>query len=478
MESSTAQEYVFFINNEVKGPLSRRDAEALAASGSLSPDTPCAPAGAEGWEPASKFFSFQGVASAGGAAELAPEKLDSDTTELDPFLRKRIIQLGLATATTIDEFSREQAEAAVRLFEETTKKDKKGKWYGGVGAGLGAALLVFGFGFTSPGEALNKTVAGKFIKDSEAFLNEQKTITLEIQRANSDWNALNNTQLKAPEGERPAKEVFEQRVIIPPDKTSVLVFQADFSKLAEVSSEKPSLVYFKEFPSDIKKEILSQADLVWKFKHPAALTDPLDEAELGASWEVFKREAGALLENFAKANLQSRVVVDDPKAAEFRIDGIRAEHLAALVEVKLAPGEKTAFPVYFPYKSQEIVKFSEPKRHSTTREEALAFEIYTVREKQQAGGTPYGIVTRFQGKEYFLERKTPILFYLAVAREGVDRDSRQWAWVRVEEDIFNKTEVGAKIPTLQLRDYRCNTAPKDSSMTGSLRFKPQPKGGA
>ncbi|MDR1496920.1 MAG: DUF4339 domain-containing protein [Puniceicoccales bacterium] len=476
MESSATQEYVFFINNEVKGPLSRRDAEALAASGALTPDTPCAPVGAENWEPSSKFFSFNGQAASTESKEEPPQKLDSETTELDPFLRKKILQLGLATAATIDEYSREQAEAAVLIFEQTEKKEKKNKLIGGIGSGIATVVIVFLFGLTGPGQSLSNAVAGKFIKDSSDFLTERRTIASELNSIKTALATLNKTELNAPEGERPGKQFFEQRVVIPPLRANALIFQADLSKLAEISSETPYLVYFKDFTTLIQKEMLEQANLAWKFKHPAALNDPLDAVELAASWKTFKREAGEHLANFVKTSLQSRVAVTDIKATEFRVEGTRPENLAVLVEVKLTPEEKVGLPVYFPYKAQEIVKFSEPKRVSTTRSEALAFEVYTVKEKQQVGGTPYGIGVHFRGKDYFLERKTPVLYYLGVAREKIDRSPYQWVWVRVDEEFFNKTEPETKIPTVKLSDFRCNNAPKDSSMPSALRFKPKPKG--
>ncbi|MDR2844645.1 MAG: DUF4339 domain-containing protein [Puniceicoccales bacterium] len=464
MDSPDSQQYAFFINNEVKGPVSRNEIEALIATGDIGPDTPCALVGGTGeWEPSSKHFPFAPKNPRPQTQPTAAAPTEEDRPGLDSKLRQKIIRLGLATAATIDDFTPAQAIAAVESYEAQRRKDRRTLLFGGIGTGIAVFVAGLVFLSTGPGESVTGAVVGKFVKPSEQFTKQQSLISGELRNVNRAWDELYETTLKAPEG-REGRSFFESRVYVSPRASSELRFHADTSRLAELSPEKPRIVYLKQLQPDIRKEMVRQAKLVWKYKHADTLEYKLDETELAASFELLRKQAGDKLTSFVKEN--ELASVKNPDEEELRIEGARAENLVGILVVN-------GFSVFFPYagkdkEGQDFLVFSEPKSHRVTREEALETERYTVTEKQKIGGNPYGIRVNFAGKSYFISRLTPNWYYLGVARTGFDQNP---AWVGVSAEEYERTEIGAVLPTKKLFDYSYFITPSESLLTGSLTLQ-------
>ena len=479
MESPNGQEtYSFYLSDAVKGPLTRTEAEALIKSGEVTQDTPCAPVGASDWKPASEFFAFTTSTPAPAASSPAlkrssnhQEKEEKTRPELDPLLRKKILRLGLATATTIDEFSESQALAAVNAYEDNLRKTRKAKWLGGVGTGVGVLAAVVLFGFSPPGEALNETLAGKIIGDSETYSKTKSDIVGELSVVNNSRVELQKKQLKEPEGEKAGEKFLTERVRVPNSRQNQLVFKVDVTKGAALSKTPPRALYLKSLPDSISKQMLAQTEIAWKYKNPDKLTDKLEEAELAASWALFRSETGTAIPEFVKLNTTSQIELTNTSVDEKRIlQGSTATYIVVALDIKIKDDEASPFTIYFPYRKQEIVPFSDAEQHKTSKEEMLEIEHYVVKEKKQLGGVPYGIPVSFQGKKFFLEKKSPPLFFIGVLQEDFQEGATTWVRLK-SEDEYNKAEIGARIPTKQLLPNLCYSKPAEYRMVSPLVLK-------
>ncbi|MDR2982726.1 MAG: DUF4339 domain-containing protein [Puniceicoccales bacterium] len=457
-----SQQYSFFLENEVKGPFSRVEAEAMVARREISADTPCAPVGSTEWEPSSKFFTF----SNGGIRlntrvrreATVEHKTEDDRPSLDAETRKKVIQLGIADAASLDSLTVEQAQAAIHAYEKGVEKAKKGKIIGGISALVGSFVVGIIFGMTGPGESFNNWVANKFVKESPTYLKQREEINRDLSAIEEARKTLAESQLKQPEG-RPGKDYFGSRVVIPSQKSTELLFHIEYAKLSEYTSDKPTVLYLKRMPSDIKKEMIRQAELVWKYTHPDSLTDPLTAEELAASWEIFKTRVGNTLPNFIKENTQD--VAKEVEDGDISVNGSYAENLVATVTVN-------DFPLYFPYdKTQKYVSFSKPQQHVVTQEEALEVERYAVTSKETAGGGFYGLKVRFMGQQYTLKRPAPVWHYVALARKGIDSSP---SWIMVSSDDYEKTAIDTEYPTKQLFTYTVFDNPLPSPLTGMFEL--------
>ncbi|MDR2862361.1 MAG: DUF4339 domain-containing protein [Puniceicoccales bacterium] len=464
-DSDSPEEYAFLINNEVKGPMTRPEAEALIPSGEITPETLCARAGAADWKTAAEFFTFPPSALKLSARKNI-ENVNEERESLDPLLRKKIIHLGLASPATVDEFSPAQARAALSAYEESLRKDQKTKWFAGAGTFVGVFLASFGFGLTGLGGDFNNGVAGVFIKESEQYTRQVTRIASDLKIIAKARETLEDaSRIKSPKG-KPGKQFFESRVYIPAQAAVKLLFKLDYGRLAELSSEAPKIIYLRHMPANIKTEMLRQANLVWKYKHPDELQDPIPELDLAASWILFKKEAGDTLPNFVKNAEQTRL--KELSSEDLSIEGSMVENLIGALDVwfsKDKESEPTPFTVYFPAKAQNFLVFSDLRRHQTTRAEALETENYAVTEKHKAGGKPYGVSVKFMNESYFIKRLTPVWYYLGVARPKTDRAA---TLVGVNAEEFEKTEIGKTIPTKALLDYAVFSRPEESFLSGGL----------
>jgi hypothetical protein len=488
MESPEIQEFNFYIGGEVKGPLSRKDAEALVAVGNVQPDTPCAPAGAGDWETASKYFAFGTTAAAANVAATAAagptirssiqvEKIEQERPELDPRLRKKVFQLGLATPATIDEFNESQLVAAVRGHEEGLRKARKARLLGGLAGFFGGAAAAAIFCITPPGANALGAIAGNFVKESDKYKDTRNAIASELRNVENALREL-KTPLKAIKGGAPGEKFLTSRVQVPTRRQNLLEFKVDFAKLAELSDAKPRILFLKHVSRDTKKLMLDQANMVWKYKHPDQLTDKLDDAELAASWAFFKNETGDALEKTVKAAVVDTLEIADPTPDTRTIPGGRAENLVVAVDVKLTDADTAPFTTYFPYPAgstddQQIVPFSSVRTHTFTKQEMLEIQRYLVVEKRLVPGATYGIYSTFRGHRFFLEKKAPDLHYLGIRQEEIPKDTV--IWVRFNEDDYNKTEPGALIPTKQLFPHECFTQPQTWQIAGQFSLKEEKK---
>ncbi|MDR2430155.1 MAG: DUF4339 domain-containing protein [Puniceicoccales bacterium] len=455
MKPSDTQRHALYLNNEVKGPYTQAEIQALIDSGTLTPDTLCAPEGADAndWKPASQIFTFPPEKK---TSQPLPETTGDDRPSLDPALRKKIIHLGLATAATVDTFTPAQATAAVTAHELSRRQDKNKKIWGSLGATLAAFLLGLLFNHTTPGERLGNWISSRFVKESDAHKQQRNRAANELANTRRLWSELNENPLKDPDG-RPGAQYFEGRVSLPPQDSQELTFTLDTGKLAELSPSPPRIVYLKQLPPDIKTSLVRQAEIVWKYKNPHTLKHPIPPADLAASWERFKQQEGTATTDFLRDNTQATLADLTPP---LRIKGLRPDLLAGILDVD-------GFTLCLPYKSQEYLLFGNAQRRSISRAEMMEIERYTVTEKRTTGGKPYGTHTQFAGKSYTLKRHTPVWHYLGLTRPGLDTSP---TWIRVPEAQYTATEPGTTYTTKELLSHPTYYTPAESTPTSTFSF--------
>jgi len=474
-------QYALYVGGEVQGPFSAEDVEAFIASGEVTPETLAAPVGSTDWTPASNLFAFPEAAAPAPAAHDAP--LDNERPELDPFLRKRVIQLGLASATTVDEMTETQARAAVAFYEEAHRKEQKRKWLGGFGAGAGVLALFAVLYALGPARSLTNLIGGIFIApNTDEFVDTQEKIVRDLRNVREGWDTLKNGKFRESDRARKGKEFLTDRVYVPDEKRDLLLFNPDFAKLAEFSKEKPRFIYLSKLDDATRNEMNRQSALAWKFKNTSQLKQPLDERELQASWTLFKTACGAQLAERVKLLGTKTLENADPAEtgigendAPLRIDGRRPENLVAAVNVTVG-SDKEPLPVFLPYgtgrDSQAFPIFARVRQGRLTAKEALDIEKYTVTDKKVIGGRPYGLMVSFLNHKKFLEQKTPLVHYLGLRRP---RDNSP-VWMRVDEKTFNDTPYKAQLATKNLfnNDFYQGEPPVPRLPSG-LDYKPEPK---
>ena len=469
MNPRNSRQYAFFINNKVEGPFSQIEADARIAASAITPETQCTLIGTEEWRPASDFFIFPERQADPKVAtvSVSPNQRinrDEETPKLDLKLRQKIIQLGLATAASAEELTPMQAEAALRNHEDRQRKDKQRKINGGIAAGVLSVLGTFLFGLTAPGQGLSNFVASKFVPVPKLFQQTQTLIEMELRRAGKAMSDVRDAKAETPSGVRP-KDFFLKRVSIPYAKATMLDFQVDTSKLIQVTKAKPYIVYLKQLGADVRKDMMRQAGIVWKYKNPGELSEPLEVPELEASWALFRKQETEKNVAFLRQNEGARLNEITPGAA-MRIPGTRPDYMVLVVDVD-------GMPVCFPCNAQEIVRFSNVRQHKMTQEEALDAEYYVVRQKREVGGHPFGTKVTFQKKEYFLKRQKPVLYYLAMSRPEVDPKSLVWVLIPTKEE-YDKAETDVtQYTTRALANYTSYATPQELQLRGNVNeWKP------
>jgi hypothetical protein len=494
------QEYAVFIDNEVKGPFAAADLEAKIAAGELAPDTLVAPVGSEDWAPASQFFTFPESAFAAPESQPTdmPETLDKERPELNPLLRKRVIQLGLASATTVDEMTEVQARTAVALYEAERRKERKQKWLGGFGAGAGVLLVFGGLLAAGPARPLTDAIAKIFVKpETEEFIEEAQNLRSSMVRVReADETVRNDKNIKPPTYKGEAGRTFLRgRVQVPDDKRERVIFQADFAKLGEFTKSAPTFLYLAKLDHNQRKEMNRQSALVWKYLHPTQLKTQFlladakgnaDTREIDASWKLFRAQCAEKfnLDEFVKTHTVNRLTGAteparnaDGELGTLLIDGRNPDYLAAAVTVKVG-SDPEPFTVYFPAgrerDAQSYLIFQSAKSSRMTANEAFAIEQYTIAEKLALGGKPCGVEVRFMDKRYFRERKTPFYYYLGLKRPRIDSAP---VWMRVDAKRYEDAQIGTKLASVSLADevFFQGAQPPESTLSGGLTFKPDPR---
>jgi hypothetical protein len=493
--------FFLYVADEVQGPFTAVDIEAFIAAGQIAADTSCMSAGSQDpWQPAAKFFKFPKTAAASASA--APrimrvetvaedERESQERPELSPLLRKRLIQLGLASATTIDSFTEEAALSTLAVYEEHLRSDKKKKWLHGAGAFSGAVLLALLLYTLGPVAWLSTAVAGIFTGNDEKFFRAQGRIAGELKAASNETEKFadkKNTPT-LPVG-KPAKEIIKRPVlVIPKTKESVIEFKVNFEKFlgagGAIVGRKPAVVYLKKsLQSDQQKKAAQLAELVWKYTHPENLrwkfkTDESGKSgDLIASWKLFRTRAPEEFSDFIAANEQSRIAVPEDALGggkSLRIDGARTENLVAVLEAGLADstgGITLCFPARSTSLSAHSVTFSTAYPRRTTDAEALEFVNFFVAAKETRGGKPYGVTVIFQGKTHFIHKLTAPLHYLGVLCEG--STTHRPVWLEVSQAEFAKFQIGDKILAKNLLGYKCHTNPEEPKLPSVFKYKPAP----
>ncbi|MDR2512592.1 MAG: GYF domain-containing protein [Puniceicoccales bacterium] len=464
MNPRSSRQYAFFINDKVEGPYSQVEADARVAASEITAETQCSIIGIEGWHPASAFFIFpesKANAAPRVVASLRDQRVNRDEEKptLDLKLRQKIIQYGLATAASAEELTPLQAEAALRNYEEQKRKDKRQKTNGAILSGVLSVLGTFLFGLTSPGQSFSNFVAAKFISTPKIFQQTQQVVSRELRYADKALNDVRDVTLNLPRGARP-KDFFAKRVSIPYAKASLLDFRVDTSKLVQISKAKPYIVYLKRLDSEDRKNMVRQAGIVWKYKNPSELAEPLESAELEASWALYKKQEAEKNATFLRENENARLSEIKPGVA-MRIPGLRPDYMALVVDVD-------GMLVCFPCNAQEIVRFSNVSLHKMTLEEAFEAEYYVVKQKREVGGHSFGTKVSFQGKEYFLKREKPLLRYLAMSRPEVDPKSLVWVLI-TDKGEYDKAEVDVtRYTTKTLVDYTSYASPQELQLRGNV----------
>ena len=110
------------LGQEIRGPLTEAEIEAMIAAGTVTAETPCAPVGAQAWTPLSQHFPVRPglkVQWTKPVSTASEEKLAA--VRIDPLTRKRLLTYGLADAVTVEALTQVQAEQAIALKETAVR---------------------------------------------------------------------------------------------------------------------------------------------------------------------------------------------------------------------------------------------------------------------------------------------------------------------------------------------------------------------
>lgn len=320
------KELLLFIDGQATGPFPSDDVKARLSAGELSVETPCAEPGATEWKPLGEVFA-EAVAPKRTVVRLArktqeeEQEMKSATSEkLDPEVRKKLMLYNLADSISVDKFTPVQAEAAIRIHEESLKKGKKLK----IAAGIGGFLLSFGlasalftginFG-TAPGGKGQKLFEKIFEEPADPALKKTaQRIRAEAERLEALREEVAAIKFAEPRNQGDPRQAFLGNVEIKnPDVSTV-------SGTLDISALPPGLAQSGTFEVlQLKRLDGATEDLIKKQNELLAiLSSPLwTDADL--------REAIAdeLSEKFPKC--------DAPEAAEFakRLAAMRIEGLEA-----------------------------------------------------------------------------------------------------------------------------------------------------
>ena len=228
------RQFALFINNEVKGPLTEYEVQDLIQSGSVGPDTPCAPIGTEEWQPLSAHFTFgSGLKLARRSAETQPEAGAEETAaqRLDPDVRRRLLVYGLADAATVDQVSPAQAETLIRQVESRIRGQVAGRRIAAAVC-LAAGLAGGAFAFRLPETmATLGTVADTAAVDDPAALKRWNRFRAETARFAQNTAQAMGASFPEPQGGSEAAPVLLGRLIVREDKA--YVFRAKVAPSAD-----------------------------------------------------------------------------------------------------------------------------------------------------------------------------------------------------------------------------------------------------
>lgn len=155
------------LGQEIRGPLTETEIEAMIAGGMVNAETPCAPVGAQAWLPLSHFFPsrpslkvrWNKPVSTAAEEELAAVRIDPET-------RKKLIAYGLADAVTVEALTQVQAEQAIALKEAGVRGElSRHRLIAGVAFALGLLLGAQAGLAENPASAQLSKLVGFFIKE-------------------------------------------------------------------------------------------------------------------------------------------------------------------------------------------------------------------------------------------------------------------------------------------------------------------------
>ena len=155
------------LGQEIRGPLTEAEIEAMIAAGTVTAETPCAPVGAPAWSPLSQFFPFRP-----GLKVRWNKPVSTDAEEalaavrIDPGTRKQLIAYGLADAVTVEALTQAQAEQAIGLKETGIRGElRRHRAAAGLALALGLFLGLQAGLAENPASAQLGRLVGFFIKE-------------------------------------------------------------------------------------------------------------------------------------------------------------------------------------------------------------------------------------------------------------------------------------------------------------------------
>lgn len=227
--------FSLLIGNETRGPLTEAEITAMIAEGSLTADTPCAPAGATEWSPLSDHFKFGGSLKLKRAKAVATEAEDeAAATRLDPDTRRSLLLYGLADPANVDTFTQVQGMLAIadheRRLRTTIRRHRLVGYaafvamiFGGIAFGLAR-----GFG----GDVL-AFCAGSVVKEEVNARTSLLILRSEIGQFAELKARAQRAVFDKPPGGTPGLNVIANRLRLDPYSSFQLRGQADLSPLAK-----------------------------------------------------------------------------------------------------------------------------------------------------------------------------------------------------------------------------------------------------
>jgi len=321
------RQFALFIENEVKGPHTEYEIQDMISAGQVGPDTLCAPAGSEAWEPLSAHFAF------GSGLKLARREVAADadaTTEpslprLDPDVRRRMLVYGLADAATVDQVSSAQADTLIAQTESRIRR-LLATWKIAAAAGLAAGAAGGWLALSAPmaQEALGK-VADTAAVDDPASLRRWGRAQDEARRfAKGSTDAL-AAPFAAPEGGVDATATLLGRLVVDEERAHIVtgrVIPSAEALVAPLAAHGISLgesVAVLRFAADIP-----EAQLALATRQAATLALVLSPL---MDQSGFAKELEAVLAGFPES-------ADIPESARLRaeLSGIRIADLPAAID--------------------------------------------------------------------------------------------------------------------------------------------------
>lgn len=225
------RQFALFINDQVRGPHTEAEIDAMIARGDVTAETLCAPAGSTEWEPLSNHFSFGSRLKVNRGRQAEPTAERREDVDLEQ--RRKLLIYGLADSVNIDQFDRSQAQAMIDAHEAKVRaRITRHRWAGIGGLALGLAFGAYAglrTGADRPLTGAAETIIGR----DEKISAQLRGLDREVAQFAKLRDTVASIAFTKPAGGTPALGVITARLKSDPSRSFRTTGQVSLAPLTE-----------------------------------------------------------------------------------------------------------------------------------------------------------------------------------------------------------------------------------------------------